>query len=185
MHTKIIALLALSLLVISGCVTNTNTNTIPPASAQKETMTDESTHNETTEAAEQEAAMHDTPTEMDEQAMGEGLHYQPFTQAAYDTARSEGKTIFLEFYANWCPICKAQAPALESGLSKIVSENMVAFRVNYKDSETDADETAMAKKYNITYQHTHIVADSSEQIKLRSNEEWSEADVIEKVGAFA
>jgi thiol-disulfide isomerase/thioredoxin len=113
------------------------------------------------------------------------LDYVPFTLAAYNQAKAEGKTIFLEFYANWCPICQSQAPALKEGLESISSDKLVAFRVNYKDSETDADETAMAQKYNITYQHTHIVAGSDESVKLRSNESWSKADVIEKVGAFA
>lgn len=122
--------------------------------------------------------------ESDGESMQSGVAYVPFTRAAYAQAQADGKTIFLEFYANWCPVCKAQAPALTTGINKIQSDKLVAFRVNYKDSETDADETALAQKYNITYQHTHIVADASENVLLRSNESWSESDVIEKIGAF-
>lgn len=110
--------------------------------------------------------------------------YVPFTQAAYMQAQADGKIIFLEFYANWCPTCKAQAPALEDGLSRITSENFAAFRVNYKDSETDSDEQALAQKFNITYQHTHIVTNESEEVLLRSQENWSADDVEQKVGAF-
>ncbi|MEK6902007.1 MAG: hypothetical protein AABX02_00270, partial [archaeon] len=84
-----------------------------------------------------------------------------------------------------CPICKAQAPKLEEGLSNLNSDQLVAFRVNYKDNETDADETALAQKFNITYQHTHVVVDSSEKILLKSNEDWSTADVEAKLGAFS
>ncbi len=137
-----------------------------------------------------DAMIDSLPEPGDEDAMEQGgsmvkaVQYVPFTQAAYDQARAEGKNIFLEFYANWCPICIAQAPALENGLSQLKSDQLVAFRVNYKDSETDADETALAKKYNITYQHTHVVADSSENVLLKSNENWSAQDVVEKVGVF-
>lgn len=113
------------------------------------------------------------------------VEYVPFTLAAYNQAKAEGKTIFLEFYATWCPTCQAQAPALKEGLESINSEKLVAFRVNYKDPDTDADEMALAQKYNITYQHTHIVADASENVLLRSQENWSKQDVVNKVGAFA
>ncbi len=123
----------------------------------------------------------DSPSE----AMSNGVKYVSFTQDAYNQAKADGKTIFLEFYANWCPICKAQDPSLRSGLSKIESDNLVAFQVNYNDSETDADEQVLAKKYNITYQHTHIVVSPEENVLLRSNESWSEENVIEKVGAFS
>ncbi|QQR93052.1 MAG: thioredoxin family protein [Candidatus Iainarchaeum archaeon] len=113
------------------------------------------------------------------------LEYVPFTKAAYDQALAEGKTVFLEFYATWCPTCQAQAPALKEGLESISSDKLVAFRVNYKDPDTDADETELARKYNITYQHTHIVANAQEDVLLRSQESWSKQDVINKVGAFA
>lgn len=113
------------------------------------------------------------------------VEYVPFTLASYAQAKAQGKTIFLEFYASWCPICIRQAPALKGGLESIQSDTLVAFRVNFKDTETDADETALAQKFNITYQHTHIVADAQENELLRSQEEWNKQAVIEKVGAFA
>lgn len=122
---------------------------------------------------------------IDDASVSPFLQYVPFTQSAYAQAKADGKTIFLEFYANWCPICRAQAPALESGLVKIQSDNLVAFRVNYNDSDTDADESALAKKFNIIYQHTHLVVDAQEIVLLRSQESWSEEDVVEKIGAFA
>ena len=129
----------------------------------------------------------DSPVPSDNSTMANApaVEYVPFTQAAYEQAKAEGKTIFLEFYASWCPICQAQAPALEAGISEIKSDKLVAFRVNYKDSDTDADETALAQKFNITYQHTHIVTNASEEILLRSQESWSKEEVKEKIGAFA
>lgn len=117
--------------------------------------------------------------------MAKGIEYQPFSKAAYDAAKADGKIIFLEFYANWCPTCKAQHPALVEGLGDISSENLVAFQVNYKDSETDADETELAKQYNIILQHTHVVTNAAGETLLKSNENWSTQDVVDKLGVFA
>ncbi len=113
------------------------------------------------------------------------VEYVPFTLVAYEQAKAEGKTIFLEFYANWCPTCVAQAPALKEGLESLSSDKLVAFRVNYKDTETDDAERALAQKFNITYQHTHFITDALENELLRSQEQWNKQAVIEKVGAFA
>ena len=117
--------------------------------------------------------------------MEKGIAYVPFTQSSYEQARADGKTIFLEFYANWCPTCKAQHPALVEGLSKISSDELVAFQVNYKDSKTDADEGELAKQFNITYQHTHVVTNAGGETLLKSQENWSADDVMTKLGGFA
>lgn len=103
--------------------------------------------------------------------------YQPFTKSAYLKARSEGKIIFLEFYANWCPSCLAQAPALVNGFASLNDSRIVAFRVDYKDSNTDSDESALAQELGIAYQHTHIVLNPQGEIILRSNDVLSESDV--------
>lgn len=157
------------ILLISGCVsnstppqTNSNVPTIPPNS--------------------------NPPPVATSPAAGSNMHasveYVPFTLAAYNQAKAEGKTIFLEFYANWCPICQSQAPALEAAIPKIKSDKLVAFRVNYKDSETDADESDLARQLNITYQHTHIIVQNG-QVVWRSNESLNQQDVLTKLGAYA
>lgn len=81
--------------------------------------------------------------------------YEPFTQAAYDQAVANGEPIFLFFYASWCPFCQEQEPRNQevfAGYGKFVR----GFRVNYKDSDTDASETAMAAAFKVTYQHTAV-----------------------------
>jgi thiol-disulfide isomerase/thioredoxin len=167
MHARTIIFIAglALILLFSGCVNNS-----PPSS----TVTPTPGTTTTTAPA---------PTG-DHMAAKQSVQYVPFTLAAYNQAKVEGKTIFLEFYANWCPICQAQAPALEAAIPQIASDKLVAFRVNYKDSETDADEAALAQQLNITYQHTHIIVENG-QIKWRSNESLSEQDIKDKLGAYA
>lgn len=186
MQKFLIAGVALLLFTL-GCVSPTNSNTAPDSMMNEKgvietTPTMEKTGETMAEKNNGEAMDKDAGETMNSDSpdamMKNALTYEPFTLSAYNEARSQGKTIFLEFYANWCPICKAQDPALREGLSQLSGEKWVAFQVNYKDSDTDADEEALAREFNITYQHTHIVTDASGTIKLRSNEQWSSADVV-------
>ena len=79
---------------------------------------------------------------------------------------SKNKRRVLYFYANWCPTCKPADANFKANQSKI-PEDALVIRVNYNDSDTDAEEKELAKKYGITYQHTfvQIDADGSEVAK--------------------
>lgn len=86
-----------------------------------------------------------------------GGTYIEYSRAALDSAA--GKRV-LFFYANWCPICKPADADFKANISKIPSD-VTVIRVNYNDTETDAEEKDLAKKYGITYQHTFVQIDSS------------------------
>jgi len=116
----------------------------------------------------------------DDGAMEEGAtFYKPFTKAEYDAAKAGGKVIYLEFYANWCPFCRTQKPILESAfMNPEMPGNVAGFQVNYNDSDTDQDETNLARQFGITYQHTRIVLDSSGTQAHRSIGQKSELELI-------
>ncbi|MBI4053118.1 MAG: thioredoxin family protein [Candidatus Diapherotrites archaeon] len=109
--------------------------------------------------------------------------YVPFSQAAYEQAKAGGKIIFLEFYANWCPTCAQQKPVLESTFQELDGGKVIAFQVNYNDSDTDDSERALAKKFGITYQHTHIITNASEEVLLRGVGQWSREEIIKNTGS--
>jgi len=96
-----------------------------------------------------------------------------FTRSDYEEAVASGKLVVLYFYANWCPLCKEEFPKMQSVFDALLRNNVVGFRVNYKDSDTDLDEIELAKQFGIAYQHTKIFIRDGKQI-LKSPESWDE-----------
>ena len=95
---------------------------------------------------------------------GTTSRYIDFNKADYENALKENKKILLYFYANWCPLCKKEQPETFAAFDELNDPNLVGFRVNYKDSDTDADEEALAKEFGIAYQHTKVILKDGKQV---------------------
>lgn|SRR3989344_1759231 len=97
--------------------------------------------------------------------------YYEFAQGDYETALRENKIILLNFYANWCPLCKAEEPDVLAAFNELKNPNIVGFRVNYKDSDTDEVESSLAREFGIPYQHTKVIIQNGEQV-LKAPDTW-------------
>lgn len=97
--------------------------------------------------------------------------YIEFKKSDYDKALSSGKVVFLDFYANWCPICRAEEPEIHRGFDSLTENKIIGFRVNFNDSDTDNDEKQLAKDFNVPYQHTKIILKNGNEI-FRSVDQW-------------
>lgn len=106
--------------------------------------------------------------------------YLAFTKSDYDKAVMQNKIIYLDFYANWCPICRAEAPEIEAGFNELTTDRVVGFRVNYNDPETDEDEKALAKEFEIPYQH-HKVLINNGQVVLKDGDQWDTTRFLEEI----
>ena len=88
---------------------------------------------------------------------GSPTRYIEYTKSAFDGAANKRRVLF--FYANWCPTCRPADASFQQNKNQI-PEDVTVIRVNYNDTDTDAEEKALAQKYSITYQHTFVQIDA-------------------------
>ncbi len=168
MNYRFYALLAILSLVAFGCTQGIEIN-------QNEMMKNENL------MPEADKMMEDSVMEQDNMMAESGYkgrvlagttsQYLEFNKEDYDKALKENKKILLYFYANWCPLCKKENPEVIAAFNELNDPSIVGFRVNYKDSDTNADEEALAIKFNIPYQHTKVILKDSRQI-LKAPDSW-------------
>jgi len=95
-----------------------------------------------------------------------------YNNTDYEAAVKSDKLVALYFTANWCPICKVEIPNLYAAFNELATDKVVGFRVDYNDSDTDADEKNLARELGVVYQHTKIFLKNGKQV-LKSPESWS------------
>lgn len=118
-----------------------------------------------------------------QQIAGTVSPYIVFNSKDYEKALAEGKTVFLEFYASWCPVCRGEAPDIEAGFNQLNDPNVVGFRVNYNDPDTDDTEKALAQEYGVTYQHTKVIIQNGEVV-LKNGEVWDTERFLTELQTF-
>ena len=95
---------------------------------------------------------------------GTTTKYLDFNNEDYKKALREKKKILLYFYANWCPICKAEQPNTFAAFDELNDSELIGFRVNYRDSDTDNNEETLAKEFGVSYQHTKVILKAGQRV---------------------
>ena len=103
-----------------------------------------------------------------------------FKKADYDAAIASGKLVTLFFYANWCPLCKAEFPKMQEVFNGLTEDDVVGFRVNYNDDETDSDEKSLAKEFGVAYQHTKVFVKNGTRL-VKAPETWTADRYISEI----
>lgn len=83
--------------------------------------------------------------------------YYELDIAAMDKSMEEGKIVVLQFFANWCPKCKAQERELAAAYNELQRDDVVGFRVHYKDDQTTKEHEDLARKYGVASQGTTVI----------------------------
>lgn len=90
------------------------------------------------------------------------------TNHASELAEAQSPRRILFFYASWCPTCIPADKILSSSQSSL-PEDVIIYRLNYNDPDTDQVEADLAKKYGVTYQHTFVQIDESGEVVTKWN----------------
>ena len=83
-----------------------------------------------------------------------GHQAPPFSVTLFDGKKLSlsdlrGKVVFLNFWASWCPPCRAEARDIEATWKKYKDKNIVFLGIDIQDTEEAA--LAFLKEFEITY----------------------------------
>lgn len=121
------------------------------------------------------------PRMMEPGLIGGGVsRYYDWDKAKFDQVVADGKTIYLEFSADWCPACQNQEPQLIAGFAELNDPNVVGFKIHYKDDQSTDEHNALIQQYQIAYQHTKVVLKGGKQV-LKSPEAWTKDKFLEEM----
>jgi thioredoxin 1 len=76
---------------------------------------------------------------------------EPFSAATFDRLLANGQPVVVDFHADWCPTCRAQAPIVRELLATPELKNVTVLIANYDT------ELALRKSLNVTKQSTLVV----------------------------
>jgi thiol-disulfide isomerase/thioredoxin len=63
--------------------------------------------------------------------------WKPFSASAFAAAQKEGKSIFVDIFAPWCPVCRAQNPILVQLTREPKFKDLVVFKVDFDNQLGD------------------------------------------------
>jgi cytochrome c biogenesis protein CcmG/thiol:disulfide interchange protein DsbE len=72
-----------------------------------------------------------------------------FDQKTLSLQSLRGRAVFLNFWASWCPPCRAEANDLEAAWRKVKGHDVVYIGIALQD--TDENARAFLKEFDITY----------------------------------
>jgi thioredoxin 1 len=76
---------------------------------------------------------------------------QPYHADTLDRLLADGRPVVVDFHADWCPICRAQAPIIKDLLSKPEFKDLTVLIANYDT------ELPLRKTLNVSQQSTLVV----------------------------
>ncbi len=113
----------------------------------------------------QEPAMDEVISMMEPKVIaGTITKYYELDVALMDKSIEEGKIVVLQFFANWCPKCKAQEPELTAAYNELKRDDVVGFRVHYKDDQTTNEHENLARKYGVASQGTTVILKNGQMV---------------------
>lgn len=107
--------------------------------------------------------------------------YLRYSKADMEKAKSEGKAIYIYFYATWCPICAAQRPSILQAFNEFSLPSAVGFEANWNDGQNTQEDDELARTYGVSYQHTALFLDKNGNLVSKSLSALSKEQIEQKL----
>jgi thioredoxin 1 len=88
----------------------------------------------------------------------------PYSQAQFEAARAAGQTVAVVFHADWCPVCRAQAPVLKELVN---APEMKSLTLYVADFDT---EKALRNQLRVDHQSTIVVFKGKREVSRSTGE---------------
>jgi thiol-disulfide isomerase/thioredoxin len=109
-------------------------------------------------------------------------NYYRYDPDAYQKALDDGKVIFLDFHADWCPICVAEKPSILAAFNELNADDVIGFQVHYNDGQTKSFDTDLIKQFQVAYQHTKIIIGKDGEISTpKTLEQFNKERVLSEI----
>ena len=96
-----------------------------------------------------------------------------FDKTDYDKAIKSGKIVLLYFYDKNSALGRDEVRRAYLAFDDLESDDVIGFRVNYNDVDTDRFEKDLAKKYGISTDGMKVIIKESKQVGPNYIETWS------------
>ena len=106
--------------------------------------------------------------------------YLDFQKEDYDKALKENKIILLNFYAGWCPTCRAEEPVIFSAFNGLSRKDVIGFRIHWRDGEDNDDAISLAEQFGVSSQHTKVIIKNGQKV-LKAPDAWSKQRYIDEI----
>ena len=94
----------------------------------------------------------------------------PFDQKAFDAAQASGRSVLVEFYTTWCPVCKIQRPFLTT-----LGQNSKYQKIAYFEIDFDRHKD-LARTFRVHKQSTLIAFKGRKEV-ARSTGDTNKASI--------
>jgi len=147
---KILFTAMLILLVTSGCSNNEEKQT--QQSTQEKTVQEQTTAHKITQKKDDEIVLTDTSGDtIKVKQTSDGFIFEGY----------EGKVVLLDFFATWCPPCKAEIPHLNN-LQKKYAKDVKIIGVLLEKNKSNAEVIKFINKYGVEFS----IANSPDNYRL-------------------
>jgi thioredoxin 1 len=94
--------------------------------------------------------------------------WQPFSTSAFAAAQKEGKSILVDIFAPWCPVCRAQNPIRVQLTREPKFKDLVVFKVDFDNQPGEvralkANQQSTLITYNGEAEKGRSVGDTNEK----------------------